>query len=126
MEPFDKDELTDRELDCALKQWKAPETPARLRSAVFGERRAWWRRIWSASIRVPLPVACAIALVAVLIITKWPRSEAAPRVVVKTERVEVPVVQERVVYRDRPVPQPTAAWNPVAELRPRIIRGLNE
>ena len=72
---------------------------------------------------MPLPVACAITLVAVLIITKWPRSEAAPRVVVKTERVEVPVVQERVVYRDRPVPQPTAAWNPVAELRPRIIRG---
>ena len=42
MEPFDKDELMDNELDCALQQWKAPETPVRLRSGVFGERRVWW------------------------------------------------------------------------------------
>ena len=37
MEPFEKDELTDSELDGALAQWKGPEAPARLRSAVFGE-----------------------------------------------------------------------------------------
>ena len=124
MEPFEKDELTDRELDVALAQWKGPLAPARLRRAVFGERRAWWRRVWSASIRVPVPMACAIAVIAVLGAVKWVRPEPPARVVVRTERVEVPVVRERVVYRDRPAPKPVAAaWRPVAELRPRIIRG---
>lgn len=57
---------------------------------------------------------------------RWPRPAAAPRVVIRTERVEVPVVEERVVtrtvYRDRPA----AKWQPVAELRPRIIRGADD
>jgi hypothetical protein len=125
MEPFEKDELTDRELDGMLPQWKAPSAPARLKAAVFGERRApWWRRLWSASIRVPVPVACALAVlmaVAMVAIMR-PAPLPAPRVVVRTERVEVPVVQERIVYRDRPVVA-DAAWRPVRELRPRIIKG---
>ena len=123
MEPFEKDELTDGELDALLPQWKAPSAPARLRSAVFGERRTpWWGRMWSASIRVPAPVACGLLVVAGLAGVAMLR---APRVVVRTERVEVPVVQERVVYRDRPAVA-EAAWKPVRELRPRIIRGSNE
>ena len=123
MEPFEKDELTDRELDAMLPQWKAPSASARLKAAVFGERRApWWRRLWSASIRVPAPVACALAVLLMLLAVRWSRlSGAPPQVVVRTERVEVPVVQERVVYRDRPIAD--AVWQPVAELRPRIIRG---
>jgi hypothetical protein len=40
----------------------------------------------------------------------------APRVVVRTERVEVPVYREAPAVSD-------AAWRPVRELRPRIIRG---
>jgi len=122
MEPFEKDELTDRELDGMLAQWKAPSAPARLKAAVFGERRLpWWRRLWSGSIRVPVPVACAlVALVAIVAVAM----ARAPRVVVRTVRVEVPVVQERIVYRDRPAVA-EAAWRTVRELRPRIIRGSN-
>ena len=59
MEPFEKDELTDRELDGMLAHWKSPSAPARLKAAVFGERRLpWWRRLWSASIRVPVCKRC--------------------------------------------------------------------
>src|SRR5207245_5860222 len=114
MEPFEKDELTDRELDGMLAQWKAPSAPARLKAAVFGERRApWWRHIWSASIRVPVPVACALLVIVALAAGAMLRG---PRVVVRTERVEVPV------YREAPAVS-NAAWRPVRELRPRIIRG---
>jgi hypothetical protein len=120
MEPFEKDELNDRELDAMLPQWKAPSVPARLKAAVFGERRRpWWRRFWGASIHVPVPLACALAVLVILAAGVVARS---PRVVVRTERVEVPVVQERVVYRDR-APVAEATWRPVRELRPRIIRG---
>jgi hypothetical protein len=120
MEPFEKDEMTDRELDGMLAQWKAPLAPARLKATVFGERRMpWWRRAWSGSIRVPVPVACTLVVLVAIAAAVMMRT---PRVEVRTVRVEVPVVQERIVYRDRPVVA-EVAWRPVRELRPRIIRG---
>jgi hypothetical protein len=130
MEPFEKDELQDRELDGMLRQWQAPQAPPRLRQAVFPKpSRPWWLRLWTTSIRVPLPVACALLLALAAGASLWPRPAPAPRTVVKTERVEVPVIQERVVtrtvYRDRELESPKA-WRPVAELRPRIIRSRND
>jgi hypothetical protein len=135
MEPFDKQEwqLSDRELDNLLPEWKVPTAPARLRAAIFPEEaKPWWRRLWSASIRIPAPVACCLAALLALDGWRW-MAPGAERVVVKTERVEVPVVKTevvtRTVYRDRIVRTPTAgpardiqALQPVAELRPRIIR----
>jgi hypothetical protein len=117
MEPIEPNELNDHELSQMLREWEAPEPPDRLRGAIFGERpNPWWRRMWR--VRVPLPVACALLLVVGLVVWRW-----MPRVVVQTKTVEVPVVQERIVYRDRAaVP---AGWRPVAELRPRIIRSQN-
>ena len=123
MEPFDREEMTDRELAAMLAEWKAPEAPARLRAAVF-DRAPWWRRFWSASIHIPVPVACALLLLAGAAAWLWPNpapKPAAPRVIVETKTVEVPVVKERIIYRD--VPQKSTGWRPVAELRPRIIRG---
>jgi hypothetical protein len=138
MEPFEKDELQDRELDGLLRQWRAPQAPARLRQAVFPKKsRLWWLklplktplrlslRLWTTSIRVPLPVACALLVALALGVSLWPRPVPATRTVIKRERVEVPVIEERVVtrtvYRDRQV-ESLKAWRPVAELRPRIIR----
>lgn len=93
MEPFDKDwqELSSRELDAMLAEWKVPEPPTRLRLAVFPEQvECWWRRLWNTSVRVPAPVVCCLAVF--LAVGVW-RSvvPGAGRVVVKTERVEVPV-----------------------------------
>src|SRR5580658_10594188 len=108
MEPFEKDELQDGELDGMLQQWRAPRAPERLRQAIFpAPARPWWSRLWTTSIRVPLPVACALLMALALGVWLWPRPVPALRTVVKTERVEVPVIQERVitrtVYRDRKV-----------------------
>lgn len=133
MKPFEDDELSDRELDALLPEWKVPPAPARLRAAIFpGPSGPWWRRMWTASVRIPAPVACCLVVLLAWSAWKWVAPDA-PRVVVKTERVEVPVIRTEVVtktvYRDRIVraPVPTPARNPselqpVAELRPRLIR----
>jgi len=130
MEPFEQDELSDRELDDLLRKWESPAAPARLRMALFPETaQPWWRRWWRTSIRIPVPVGLAFALVVAMEIWRWPAP--APRVVTRTERVEVPVVQERVVertvFRDRAPEKQSDVQKlrPVAELRPVIIRREN-
>jgi|SRR5450432_476746 hypothetical protein len=105
MDPFEKDELSEPELDRLLGEWNAPAAPARLRAAVFTESRTpWWRRLWTLS--VPLPVACGMALLIAAGVWWWPRPVTPP-----TERVE----SEFDIHGLRPV----------AELRPRIIRSGN-
>lgn len=132
MEPFERDELTQGELDRLLKEWAAPSAPARLRAGVFGESRApWWRRLWTWSIPVPLPIACVLALLMVAAVWRGVKPRV-PQVVVKTERIEVPVVQDRVitkyVYQKKPAAKTAVpgfeinGLKPVAALRPRIIR----
>jgi len=128
MEPFDNQELTDHELDGMLREWKTPPVPGQMRTGVFPERAVpWWRR----SIHIPLPVAACLALV--LAFGGWRIATPTPaRVIVKTERVEVPVVSERtvtqIVYRDRPPAMHGLTFHelqPVAALRSRIIRRGN-
>jgi hypothetical protein len=132
MDQFENKGLPDGELDELLASWKSPQVPARLRAALFPARPApWWRAIWSISFRVPLPVACALGVLMAGGVWRWV-SAPAPRVVIRTERVEVPVVKKEIVtqtvYRDRVVRLPSQDNNqlqPVAELRPRIIRRQN-
>ncbi|HYL74636.1 MAG TPA: hypothetical protein VEU96_10545 [Bryobacteraceae bacterium] len=138
MEPFEKDELSDAELDHILRSWSAPAAPARIRAAVFpASSTPWWKRFLTMSIPVPLPVAFCLAFLIAAGVWRWTRPVApvAPQVLVKTQRVEVPVVQDRVVtkyvYRNAPVAQSAVhsvgfdELRPVAELRPRIIRNGN-
>lgn len=133
MEPFDQDELSDRELDTLLAEWNVPPAPARLRAALFpGASTSWWRRIWSSSIRIPAPAACCLAVL--LVSGAWlAMSPRTAKVVIRTERIEVPVIKTevvtRTVFRDRIVRVPSFARSrafdelqPVAELRPRIMR----
>jgi len=114
MQPSDNDELTDRELDAILPDWKVPGAPARLRAAVFPDvPTPWWWRVWSVSIRIPLPVACLLAMALVLAAWRW--------------------FTPRTIYRDRLVPGTAIAaagpdasqLRPVTELQPRIIRSDN-
>jgi hypothetical protein len=131
MEPFEKDELSEGELDRLLGEWNAPTAPARLRAAVFPDSRApWWRRLWMLSVPVPLPVACVLLLLIAAGVWRGAKPRV-PEVVVKTERVEVPVVQERVITKyvlkkEKPASGfDIDALKPVAELRPRIIRSAD-
>ena|ERR1035438_7385819 len=107
MEPFERDELSQQELDDLLKEWQAPAPPPHLRAALFPEGpRPWWRRIWTISIRVPLPVACCLGLL--FAAAAWRIAQPAP------ERVVVPA--HGLTFTE---------LKPVAELRLRIIRRVN-
>ncbi len=123
MEPFDEHELTDQELSGMLREWQAPRPAAAMRARVFPERvfpepsRPWWQRLWTASIRVPLPVAMVLAVLFAVAVWRWV-IPVPGRVVIHADRVEVPVT----VYKDGPAPT-IYGLQPVAELRPRIIRG---
>lgn len=68
MEPFGSNELSDQELDRLLQEWKTPPAPARLRGKVLGGP---WRRFWNLSIRIPLPVACCLAILLALAAWRW-------------------------------------------------------
>jgi hypothetical protein len=132
MEPFE--ELKDDELDNLLQGWQTPDPPVGMQARVFAQpvqaTAPWWRRLWTASVRVPVPLAACLLLAAGAGVWKYSVTRVEPHVVVKTERVEVPTVTERVVtqtiYRDRPAPVLRSAkasqLQPVTELRPRIIR----
>jgi hypothetical protein len=133
MEPFEKDELSEDELDRLLRFWEIPDAPAQLRQAVFGQPKSTrWRAVWGASVRVPVPMIALIALVLAIGLLWWPGRvvvrKSPPRVEVKTVRVEVPVVKKEVVtrfvYRDRDSRQfdPDRELRRVTELNPRIIR----
>lgn len=106
MEPFEERELSDRELDALLPQWEAPTAPARLRAAVFPEtarplwKKPWWKNLWRASIRIPVPVAICLAVLLAAACWQW-SARVADRAVVRNRQPEV---------------------QPVAELQPRIIR----
>jgi hypothetical protein len=98
MEPLERDELSNPDLDELLPEWKAPVAPARLRSAVFGEPpHPWWKAAWTASIRIPVPALLVVAML--LGILMWQRSPGT-----RPEGHEL---------------------QPVAELRPKIIRSGN-
>ena len=91
MEPMD-----DRELNAMLREWKSPDAPSRLRAVVFPARRPWW----AAEIRIPVPLAIALALL--MLAGLWQVNRTPP----------APVVTE-VSFRE---------LQPVKELKPRIIR----
>jgi hypothetical protein len=128
----------DPELQNLIRRWSAPEPSPDLDRRMMaryrlgrGWRARWkrWRNPWRISIPVPAPAAVLIVVAAALAIGRWP---VTPRVIVRTERVEVPVVRERAVpttvYRTRVVYAKPATLGrnarelqPVSELRPFII-----
>jgi hypothetical protein len=103
MEPLD-----DRELSALLREWKAPEAPARMRGKLLLRRAAWWRRAWQVEIRIPLPVAIVVALL--LALGAW-RRLAPPG----GGTLSLEPGQSATVFTFREL-------TPVKELKPRIIR----
>jgi len=65
MQP-DNNRREDFELRSLLEEWEAPRTPASLEARVLDSietpRSSWWRFLLTGYIRVPVPVACALAL----------------------------------------------------------------
>ncbi len=99
--------LNDNELRNLLHQWEAPLAPPHLERRIFGEtpKRPWYRWLVTGSIRVPVPV---FALLLVL---------SALTYVLSRSRQDPPALVREVSLSD---------FQPVAELKPRIIRRANE
>jgi hypothetical protein len=95
---LDDEMLNDEELDQVLRSWRAPVAPPIV-------HRPRWRRWFTGSIRVPVPVAvCLVVIVAAGFVVMG---------------------RPRVVYREVLVPMSSISFQglqPVDELRPRIIR----
>jgi len=66
---------TDRKLSGVLRQWEAPDVPVALDARVLESyrqrkgREPWWRRFFTTSVRVPLPLAVAAMLLLVASLT---------------------------------------------------------
>jgi hypothetical protein len=100
-DPLGNRELSDQELDRLLKEeWKSPRAPAGLREKLFPPHggSSWWKKFWSTSIRIPLPVACGLTILLVVAGWRWQLRETGPQ--------DIPKFQ------------------PVVELRPRIIKAM--
>jgi len=55
-------EQNDSELRELLREWKVPEAPPSLETRVLKNNRRWWRVLVHGYIRVPVPVACCLAV----------------------------------------------------------------
>jgi hypothetical protein len=51
----------DKKLSELLKAWQLPGAPASLDARVLGPRTPWWKLLLTGTIRIPVPVAFALA-----------------------------------------------------------------
>ena len=96
--------MDDRELNQLLREWTAPDAPAQMRAPQ--RRTVNWRWLLTGSIRVPVPVGLAAALLAAV----WLYSSASAR--------------QPVADRQEPSSQPVvslADFTPVEEVELRVV-----
>lgn len=112
MQEPDQSELTDSELDALLREWKTPLAPPGLRSSLFPARAMpWHRRLFGASIRIPVPLAAALCVLLVLSGWRWGSVRERARIL---DGLASPASPATLVTFH--------GFSPVSELRPRIIR----
>jgi hypothetical protein len=57
--------MDDRELNHLLREWKAPDAPPHLKPPTSPKGKSFWTWLLTGSIRVPVPVGVAAALIVV-------------------------------------------------------------
>lgn len=55
-------EPNDADLHELLREWKAPEAPPSLDALVLKKTTPWWRVLLRGYVRLPVPVACFLAI----------------------------------------------------------------
>ena len=123
----DRDADRDPELERLLARWSAPVVPEgmdeRVLAAYRRQRRTaepWWSRLFTASVRVPLPVA--LGLLVLLIVTAALALRPAPQApTAGTAGPSEPVQTAR--HIDAPVVTRTslAGFQPVAEVTATVV-----
>jgi hypothetical protein len=124
MTPDDRDDERDEQLHRLLARWSAPIVPDGLDERVVeafrkqtGTGAPWWERLFTASVRVPVPVA--LGVVVLLLVTAalalWPASTPptagtpGPSGGVQTaRRTEAPIVTRTSLAGFQPVSEVTA------------------
>jgi hypothetical protein len=136
--------LNDDELNSLLGQAKidppkpSPELMARTLQAYqrgVGRPTMFRHRLFR-RVSVPLPIGAVAALLLVFLGMLAGRALRPPSEIVQTRTVEVPVAQERIVYRDCEAPPPTKSspiaslsfreMKPVRQISPRIVRSIGD
>ena len=94
--------LNDEELHALLQKWQEPGAPPSLQVKVLGPPRSepWWKWLITGSIRIPAPVGVLTVLLMIGIVLFGVRGKQPPR----AREVNL------------------ADFQPVKELKPRIIR----
>ena len=85
MNEQNKQPLTDDQLSALLRKWEV-SAPHGLEARVFAarpepfpprrRRASWWRFLLRGSIRVPVPVACCVTLLMILVLWRSARPDA--------------------------------------------------
>jgi hypothetical protein len=136
--------LNDDELNALLQEAKAkPPQPSRDLAARTLEayqrnmaRPAFWRRLLLRRVSLPAAFGAPAAVLLILMGALGERVLRAPSVITRTRPVEVPVVHERVVYRECPA-EPSGSspqiatltfreMRPVLQIRPRVVRSIQD
>lgn len=103
MEPLNDNELRD-----LLRQWEAPEAPPHLERRIFAEppKQPWYRWLLTGSIRIPVPALVLLLLVLSALTYILPRGRRPPLATAPELKL--------------------SDFQPVAEVKPRIIRRAYE
>ena len=102
MNEDNREQLTESQLSSLLKKWVvvAPEDledrvmRARKKISESGEQRGWWRFLLKGTIRVPVPVACCLALLMIAMVWRSTKLEVAC-VALNPKLTAVPLVAAR-------------------------------
>jgi hypothetical protein len=121
----------DEELQRLLARWSASPVPDGMDGRVLAAYRRetggaapWWKRLLTASVRVPLPVAVGVLLL--LIVTAVLARRPAPAPTAGTAAPSEPV--QAVRHPEVPVVTPTslAGFQPVAEVTATVVTNATE
>jgi hypothetical protein len=121
----------DEELQRLLARWSASPVPDGMDDRVLaayrrqtGGGQPWWKRLLTASVRVPLPVAVGVLLL-LIVTAALARRPAPPAPTAGTTAPSDPV---QAVRTEAPVVTPTslAGFQPVAEVTATVVTDVTE
>jgi hypothetical protein len=124
----ERDDLRDPELQRLLARWSAPAVPEGLDERVLAAYRRevrtaepWWSRLFTATVRIPLPVAVGLLMLFVVTAALALRPATAPPPTAGTAGPSEPVQAARA--GEQPVVTRTnlAGFQPVTEVTATVV-----
>jgi hypothetical protein len=128
----ERDDVRDEELDGLLRRWGAPVLPEgmdeRMLAAYRRQVRAaepWWTRLFTAQVRVPLPVAVGLLMLFVVTAALALRPVAAPPTA-GTSASSAPVQAARAAAPAVVTRTSLSGFQPVSEVTATVIEDVKE